>query len=174
MCVFLKFHLSANLSPSVTFDYFTRITLEVHSIFIYIYFFQNNISLQGKTNDIAPYINNKQVRGSVIHLVQKSELQTAMENNKTLLEPSVQLASQPYEITSSNIKYIVDNLKPVCFISKNSDEGNNALVSGMSFHTSLRMKVGLVIYACFKVSKCSEFDIHFKAHLKYVTQQLLT
>ena len=88
----------------------------------------------------------------------------------------MQLVNQPYEITSATIKYIVDNLNPVCFINSNLEASNqvDTVASGMNFLTTLRMKVGLVVYTCFRVSTCSDFDIHFKAHLKYVTQKLVT
>ena len=139
-------------------------------------YFQNKTTLQGTANDVVPFIHKKQDSGNLIQLVQKSELQAVMENNKTLLEPSVQLANQPYEITSANIKYIVDNLNPVSFLSRKSEVASktDSIPAGMSFHTSLRMKAGLVVYSCFKVSSCSDFEVHFKAHLKYVTQKLIT
>ena len=136
--------------------------------------FQNNTTLQGTANDVAPFIHMTSSAGHLIQLVQKSELQTVMENNKTLLEPSVQLAYQPYEITSANIKYIDDNLNPVCFLSCKSEiSSTDSLASGMSFHTSLRVKAGLVVYTCFKVLTCIDFNEHFKAHLNYITQKLV-
>ena len=98
-----------------------------------------------------------------------------MENNKALLRPSVQLAYQPYEITSANIKYIDENLNAVCFLSAKSEISStvDALAVGMSFQTSVRVKAGLVVYTCFKVSTCSDFEVHFEAHLKYITQKLV-
>ena len=138
--------------------------------------FQKGISLQGTANDISSYIHKRQGPKNLIKLVQRSELQAVMENNKALLRPSVQLAYQPYEITSANIKYIDDNLNPVCLLSTESEVSStaDALATGMSFHTSERVKARLVVFTCFKVSTCSDFEVHFKAHMKYVTQKVVS
>ena len=145
-------------------------------IMLFYVCFKKKITLQGTTNDIAPFLYKRQDQGNLIQLVQKSELQAVMENNKTLLEPIVQLVYHAYQVTSANIKYINDNLKPVCYMSSKSKVSStvDAQATGMSFHTSLRAKAGLVIYTTFKVSTFSDFDMHLKARLKYITQKLVT
>ena len=132
--------------------------------------------MQGIAKEITSFTDKRQYPGYLIQPVQKSELQTHMENNKTLLEPSVQLSNEPFEITNANIKYIVNNINPVCFLSSKSEVSCkvNSLATGMSFHTSYRLKVGLVVYSCFRVSSFIDFNLHLKALLKYITQSLVT
>ena len=116
-------------------------------------------------------IPGQEKTGEVV-LVEPSDLQMTLESNKNVLQPYLALTYQPYKVTSANIKYIAEEIKPVCFISKDSGQGGP--VTGMSFHTNVMCKAGRVIYTMYQVYTIEDFERHFKAHLQYILQNLVT
>ena len=110
-----------------------------------------------------------------MEVVPKSELQMRMEDNMKILQPFVEIKFQPYEVTNANIKYIVDNVDPLAFVSTTLAAGKaeKAIATGMSFLTKVMSTIGLVTYCCYKVTNSNEFELHFKAQLQYILQNLL-
>ena len=124
-------------------------------------------------NSRALYSNQMIVSGRYqegVEQLQGSELQHAMGERKDLLGSYIVLNYQPYKITDYNIKHLVYDQKVIGFSSHSQNSGD---IIGMSFHTSCKTKVGLVVFISYRGNCLKDFEKHLKSHLEYVHQNQL-
>ena len=113
--------------------------------------------------------NTSASEGDIWRIEGKAMKTWLLTHGKTFFYDYIQLGYYPFKYLPRNIDIIVDEMKPVCFISSKGNEELEDVYKGVSFHVIHgTLKRGLMCIFHYYGDCIKDFEKHLKHHLNYL------